>query len=178
MGSLWGVWGVSWDPRRCMTVPTQRQDRLKTASCRLLDCPRSSQEAPRPRHDGSKPLQEGDISAYLEVRCSFHQISWNVLKVFIFQYFWASPSPLWASWWHLHASWALPAPTWRLLGASWCRRGASCGRFERQDGLRALQDRLKITPRLVLDGPKISQDRHNMPKIVPRARHAGLSVLS
>ena len=151
-----------------MTTPIQRKDRLKTESCRPAYWRRSSQEAPRPCQDGPRLLQEGDISAYLEVRCSFHQISWNVLKVFVFQYFWASPSPLRVSWWHLEASWACLAPTWRLVGASWCRRGASRGRFEGQDGPRLPQDRVKITPRPRLDGPKIGQDRHNMSKIVPR----------
>ena len=116
LASSGGVWGRSLDPRGCMIAPRQRQARLKTASCRPLDCPRSSQEAPRPRQDGPRSVQEGDISAYLEATYSFHLISWNVLKVFVFQYFWASPSLLRATWWHLDASWAVPGPTWRLLG--------------------------------------------------------------
>ena len=177
LGSPWGVWGASWGPRRSRTAPRQRQDRLKTASSRLPDGPRSPQEAAGPSQDAPRPLQEGDISADLEARCSFHQISWNVLKVFVFQYFWGSPSPLRASWWHLEASWALPGPTWRLLGASWCRRGVSWDRFEGQDGPRLPQDRVKITPRPPLYGPKIGQDRHSMPKTVPRGRHEGLSVV-
>ena len=177
LGSPWGVWGVSWGPRRCMIAPRQHQDLFKTASSRFPDGPRSPQEAAGPPQDGPRRLQEGDISADLEARCSFHQISWNVLKVLVFQYFWGSPSPLRVSWWHLEASWALPGPTWRLWAVSSCRRGASWGHLGGQDGPRPSQDRLKITTRPPVDGPKICQDRHNMAKIVSRGRHEGLSVV-
>ena len=53
----------------------------------------------------------------------------------------------------------------------------SWDRFEGQDGPRLPQDRVKITPRPPLYSPKIGQDRHSMPKTVPRGRHEGLSVV-
>ena len=161
LGSPWGVWGVSWGPRRCMIAPRQRQDGVKTSSCRPLDSPRSSQGAARPRQDAPRAFQEGDISADLEARCPFHQISWNVLKVFVFQYFWASPSPLRASWWHLEASRALPGPTWRLLGASlvlpWGSLGPSWDPRRSETASRPAQDRFKTASRRFQDWPRSAQ---------------------
>ena len=91
LGILGAVLGSKTVRERVETGPRSLQDRLSTAS-RL---PKIATICPR-------PSQEGDMRAS---RCYFDLISSLVLKVFVFQYFWAFPPSLRVSWWHLGACW-------------------------------------------------------------------------
>ena len=96
----WWHLGATWGRLGSVLGSKTVHDRPNTAPRSHQDCflwaPRLPKIVTRPRQDAPRALQEGDISADLEARCSFHQLSRNVLKVFVFQYFWGSPSPLWA----------------------------------------------------------------------------------
>ena len=176
LGSLHGRRGVSWgrlsvalrrlgavlEPKtvrdRPETGPRSLQDRLSTAS-RL---PKIATICPR-------PSQEGDMRAS---RCYFDLISSIVLKVFIFQYFWASPPGLRASWWHLGASWVPPGATWRVLGASlgspWGVLGVSWNPRRSNTTLKPAQDRFKTASTWPRDCLRSPQDAPRQPKTAPR----------
>ena len=78
-GATGCVLGPSWGRLRasgeCLGVQVGALS-LKTAPISRQDCLLSASRLPkivtRPRQDAPRPLQEGDISADLEARCSFH----------------------------------------------------------------------------------------------------------
>ena len=115
-------------------------------------------------------------------RWYFDLISSIVLKVFVFQYFCASPPGLRASWWHLGASWWPPGATWRVLGASlgslWRVLGVCWSPRRSNTTLRSPQDRFKTastwprdclrSPQDVPRPPKTGQDRPETASIPPQ----------
>ena len=94
-------------------------------------------------------------SEMIILRVLMGQKTEHVEKVFVFQYFWASPSGLRASWWPPRASWGTPEATWPVLGAylvsPWGVLGGVLDTKMLEDSSkissRSLQDRSKTPPK-------------------------------